>query len=658
MFNKLSSILSLLFLTVLAAVILHSCANIAAPTGGPRDIDPPVPLRATPDFYALNVDTRTRRIDITFDENVRLVRPMENVIITPPQTNMPVVRAIGRRVRVELNDELPPNTTVVVDFTNAIVDNNEGNVLEGFVYMFSTGDVLDTLSISGHVLSAYNLEPQQNIIVGLHTNLDDSAFTTIPFERISRTDSRGRFTIRGVQPGEFRIFALEDANRNFIYDQPQETVAFLETIIVPSVEMATREDTIFNFFDRTIIDTIFTVSYTRFLPDDLVLRTFVSDFQRKLLQRHERPEENILNITFSAPTELPTFSLLDPEISGSDWYVMERTARNDSIKLWITDSLIFRQDSLRMEINFLRTDTLDPHVLVTDTLHFNYRRRPPPEPAPLEQRRIRINDEEEEEGIYEYEYIEPPIDFLDIRTNVQASFELYNPVRIEFEQPILHFDSTMVTLALEVDTIFTPVPFLFEPDVFNPRKFVLRPRWQPGGTYKITIDSAAVHSHFGKWNNKLEQRFTVKDIDQYTNLTINILGLPEGVPAFVEVFNRSDSPIRRGDVINHVAGIQDLHPGEVFLRVIIDENGDGKWTTGNFEKGIQPEMVFYFPEAVTLRANSDVTVTWNVLEVPITEQKPFDILQNRPEERRLNPELEAERERRALQQQQRAAAGN
>ena len=640
MYNKILTFFSFLFLTVLTVVILHSCANIAAPTGGPRDIDPPVPIRATPDFYSLNV-TRSR-IEILFDENVRLMNPMQNVIITPPQINMPVVRAIGRRVVVELNDDLIPNTTYVIDFTDAIVDVNEGNVLEGFVFSFSTGDQLDTLAISGHVLSAYNLEPNQGIFVGLHSVLDDSAFTNLPLERISRTDSRGRFTIRGVQPGRYRIFALDDQNRNFKYDQPQEAIAFLETIIVPSVEQAVRHDTIFNILDRSVIDTILTVGYTRFLPDDILLRTFVSDFQRKFLQSTTRSERDRLEIFFGAPTDLPTFSLLNPDRTDSDWYVMERNVGSDSLMLWIIDPMVAQYDSIRMEINFLRTDTLNKHVLVTDTVNFNMR----PQPTAREQRRNRAAEEDDEEE-------EEQIQFLSIRTNIQSSFELFDPVRIEFEQPVLRFDSTLVTLAREVDTIFTPVSFRFEADEFNPRRFVLRPRWQPGATYKITIDSAAVHSHFGLWNDLLEQRFTVKALDQYGNLIVSLSGLPEGVPAFVQLLDRQDKPFRQSRVINNEARFQDLLPGEIFMRLVIDENDDGKWTTGCFEEGRQPEMVYYFHDSVTIRAYTNHSVSWNVLDVPLIRQKPFDILQNRPEERRVNPEIEAERERRALLQQQR-----
>jgi hypothetical protein len=155
---------------------------------------------------------------------------------------MPVIKAVGKKAVVEFNDELLPNTTYTIDFTDAIVDNNEGNPLENFSLSFSTGDQLDTLAVSGKVLSAENLEPAQGIYVGMHTNFDDTAFVKTPFERISRTDSRGRFTVRGLAPGRYKIFALDDKNRDYKYDNPQEAIAFLDSIVVPSSMPAVRQD--------------------------------------------------------------------------------------------------------------------------------------------------------------------------------------------------------------------------------------------------------------------------------------------------------------------------------------------------------------------------------------------------------------------------------
>jgi hypothetical protein len=640
MVHKILSFVTSLFLLLLLGVTIHSCANMAAPTGGAYDIDPPRVRRATPDFNSLNA--APTRIEIEFDENIKIESPTEKVIITPPQQNMPVIRSIGRRAVVELNDTLLPNTTYTIDFTDAIVDNNEGNPLENFVYSFSTGDRLDTLAVSGRVLNAEDLEPVTGIYVGIHSNFDDTAFTRVPFERISRTDSRGAFTVRGMAPGEYKVFALGDLNRDYRYDNPQEAIAFLDSVVIPSTMPAVRQDTV--FVDSVTVDTILTVQYTRFVPDDLLLRSFLSDFQRQYLQKHERPEEHKLGLFFAAPTSMPTFFLLKPEVERDDWYVMERTKNNDTLTVWITDSLVYRQDSLQMKVNYIRTDSANQNYIATDTLNFNMRRSG----------RSRDRAPEKSEG---EEGEEAPVRFLGMNSNVQSTFELFNPVRIEFEQPVQQFDSSYVELSMAVDSLYEAVPFQMESDSLNPRRFVLRPSWEPGAKYRIRIDSAAVISHYGLWNNTYEQQFTVKPLDQYGNLEISLSGLQEEESAFVELLNTTGKPFRKSVVKANRARFQDLLPGDVYARLVIDKNNDGQWTTGNYEEKRQPEEVFYYPGKFVIRAYSDHSESWDIGSVPLTGQKPLEITTNKPQEKRRNPNLEREQQQQQQQGQQSSPFG-
>src|SRR5690554_693163 len=257
---------------------------------------------------------------------------------------------------------------------------------------------------------------------------------------------------------EYIMFALGDLNRDYRYDNPQEAIAFLDSVVIPSTLPAVRQDTV--FVDSVTVDTILTVQYTRFLPDDLLLRSFLSDFQRQYLQKHERPEEHKLGLFFAAPTSMPTFFLLKPEMERDDWYVMERTKNNDTLTVWITDSLIYRQDSLQMKINYTRTDSVNQNYIATDTLNFNMRR------SGRSRDKAQEDTEEGEEVL---------IRFLGINSNVQSTFELFNPVRLEFEQPVLQFDSSYVELSIEVDSLYEAVPFRMEADSLNPRRFVLRP---------------------------------------------------------------------------------------------------------------------------------------------------------------------------------------
>ncbi len=623
-------------------MLLHVFANMASPTGGAYDVDPPKVRTATPDFNSLQATPS--RIEIEFDENIKIKSPTEKVIITPPQQILPVIRSMGKKAVVELKDELLPNTTYTIDFTDAIADNNEENPLENFVFSFSTGDQLDTLAISGKVMTAENLEPVTGTYVGIHSNFDDTIFTRVPFERISRTDSRGNFTVRGMAPGKYKVFALNDLNRDYKYDNPQEAIAFLDSIVIPSTMPAVRQDTV--FVDSITIDSIRTVHYTRFLPDDLALRSFQSEFQRQYLQKHERTEPHKLTLFFAAPTAMPDFSLLEPKVSGNDWYVMERSAGNDTLMLWITDSLIYQQDTIRMEINYTRTDTLNKNFIDTDTLSFNIRKS-------ARDRRAENKEKEKEKKNEEVE--EKQIRFLNINSNVQSSFELFNPIRFEFEQPVFMFDSSLVRLEMAVDTLFEKVHFQMESDTLNPRKFTIRPRWEPGGKYKITVDSATLISHYGIWNNKYEQSFTVKALDQYGNLEVNISGLPEGKKAFVELLDKSDKPFRKVRVKNSEALIFDINPGTLYARLFIDDNEDGEWTTGDYEKGRQPERVYYYPGAYEIRAYTDHEESWNVTELPLDKQKPLDVTKNKPEEKKRR-NLNEERERQQQQQNRRGGA--
>lgn len=617
--------------------LFSSCANVASPTGGLYDDDPPRLLRSNPANNALNVNRRV--IEFDFDENIKIEKPAEKVIITPPQINLPVIKSVGRKAIVELHDELQPNTTYTIDFTDAIVDNNEGNALENFSHSFSTGDVLDTLAVSGVVVSANDLEPAQGIYVGIHTNLEDTAFTNIPFDRISRTDSRGNFTVRGLAPGEYKIFALKDDNRDYKYSSPQEAIAFLDDIIIPSSMPAVRQDTV--FVDSVTIDTIKSINYTRFMPDDIVLRSFETGFKRKYREKHERSTREKISVFFSAPTELPSFELIQPSTDDSTWYTLEHSIGNDSISLWITDSLVSKQDTILLKMDYLMTDTLNLDALATDTLRFLFR-----EPKQTrKEKREKEDDEEKKETV-----------FLNVNHTIKASHEIYAPIYLEFEYPVVDFDSSKIVLEHEVDSLFSAIPFKFTSDSINPRRFKIEHKWEPAEKYRFSVDSATVHSIYGLWNNNLQQSFTIKDLDQYGNLLFSISGLPDSVDAYVELLDKSDKPFRKVKVKNSEALIFDITPGQVYARLFIDDNGDGEWTTGDYYTKRQPEMVYYLPKMLDIRAYTDHEEDWNLMNLPLNKQKPLDITKNKPEEkkkRNLNREREEQERQKQGQNQQR-----
>ena len=598
-----------LWVMAIASLMLYACANMASPNGGPYDEVPPKFISSTPAPGQLNY--KGKKVEILFDELVQVDKPTENVIVTPPQISQPVIRANGRRVVVALEDTLKENTTYTIDFTNSIADNNEKNVLQNFSFAFSTGSTIDTLQISGILLDAATLEPMSGITVGVHTNLADSAFTTTPFVRTSRTNERGQFTIRNMAPGTYRIYALEDVMRSYAYTQPGQQIAYSDSLIVPSFELTTRQDTTWK--DSLTIDTIMTVPYTHFFPDNIELRLFKEKVERQYMLRPERNDEKILTLRFNAPVEQypePVPVNFEPE---GDWYFVQAEEEGRTIKYWLTDSLVWQQDTLQIAVDYLKSDSLNVLRPQTDTVSLSMRRRPQ-----ATQKKSKKADGPK------------PIEFLGLSASPTGTMEMIDTLSLTFAEPIAQLDSSLLRLEQLVDSVWTPVDFRFFPDSTNAlRYFLLRP-WNYAEEYQLSVDSATIYSVYGRWNNTLKNAFKVKKEDDYGHLYINVIGVD--TTAFVELLNNSDLPVRKAKVKDGGALFMDLKPDKYYARLTIDLNGNGQWDTGNYAEKRQPEQVFYCPKLFQVMQNWQVEETWDVTAVPLQQQKPMEITKNKPKE--------------------------
>ena len=617
---------------MVAAVVafVASCANMASPNGGPYDETPPRFLRSTPRLNQTNFTGK--RIEIIFDELIQIEKPSENVIITPPQKNLPVVRASGKKVIVELKDSLVADVTYTIDFNSAISDNNEKNPVENFSFAFSTGDEIDSLEVSGIVLNASNLEPMPGILVGLHRDLADSAFTTTPFFRTTKTNDRGKFTIRNVAEGTYRIYALNDANRDYRFDQPGEDIAFLDSLIIPSFEAAIRQDTIWK--DSLTVDTIFTVNYNRFLPDDIVLRLFKEKFQRQIMLRPERTQPHLFTLRFNAPLDtMPILKLLDnlsdasldsapePAFSANpprdDWFFTQIPDDPTTVNYWINDSLVWQRDTLHLSITYLRTDSLFQLESRTDTVHLSMRRQPA---AATRQRSRNAADEP------------PPVEFLTMNVSASGTINMYDTLSITFPEPVHALSKEIFRFEIQQDTIWTPIDFTFRQDSVNILRYYIERQWDYEESYRLSIDSAQIFSIYGKWNNTLESKFKIKREDEYGKLFIPVFGIEQ--PAFVELLNSGDVPVRKVKVKDGGALFLYLKPDTYYARLIVDTNENGQWDTGNYAEKRQPEEVYYSTKAYKLLANFDIDDEdgWDVFDVPLIKQKPPDITKNKPKD--------------------------
>ena len=616
-------------LVLLLGIMVYSCASMGTPDGGPYDEEPPKFMGSMPELHAVN--NHKKKLELEFDEFIKLEKPSEKIVISPPQLEQPEIKVVGKKVVVELLDTLKEATTYTIDFSDAIVDNNEGNPMGNFSYSFSTGANIDTMEVSGTVLEASNLEPIKGIQVGLHKDLGDSAFVNKPFDRVSRTDSRGRFSIRGVAPGKYRIYALKDGNQNYLFDSKSEMIAFCDSVIIPSSVPATRQDTLWK--DSLTVDTIKTVKYTRYLPDDILLRAFKEENTRQYLVKSQRDKLNHFIITFSAKADtLPVLKGLN--FDEKDAFIVESTDRNDSICYWIKDSLLYEMDTLAIQMDYLYTDTLDKLVPKTDTLYLTNKIS--------REKRLQLAQAEAEKKEKERKKMEKrgktveaeKTKFLEMKVDAPSSFDIFKNVQLKFEEPVASVDTAAIHMEVKVDTLWKETPFLFMADSIVSRQYEILAEWEPEKEYRLTIDSAAIKGLYGLHTDKVQQTMKVKKQDEYGTLLLNIEGAGKG--AIVELLDNSGKVLRSEPVNKEgMADFYYLNPGtKYYIRLFIDRNGNGMWDTGNFMEGIQPEEVYYFPKVWEMRANFEFEENWDIHAIPLDRQKLDEIKKQKPEEQK------------------------
>ena len=629
--QKIKQIVRKVLPVVTLGVMLYSCASIGRPDGGPYDETPPRFIGSTPAAGALN-NQRTK-VSLLFDEFIKLEKATEKVVVSPPQVQQPEIKASGKRIQVNLLDSLKANTTYTSDFSDAIVDNNEGNPLGNFTFTFSTGTQIDTMEVSGTVLDASNLEPIKGILVGLHSNLNDSAFTKLPFDRVARTDSRGRFSIRGVAPGKYRIYGLMDADQTFTFNQKSEVIAFNDSLVIPRMEERIRMDTA--WVDSLTYDTIVERKYMHYLPDDLILRAFKEFNYSQYLIKSERLVPQKFTFYFAGQADtLPTLKGLN--FDERDAFVIEKNPRNDTIHYWLKDSLLFKQDTLAISLTYLYTDTLNQLVSRTDTLNLVSKQKYKKE-EPEKKKKKKKKDEEDEPE---------PTKFLPVNVGAPSSMDVYGSISLTFDEPIARFDSAAIHLKEKVDTLWKDIPFEFEQDSLNLKRFNLYYDWEPGNEYEFSVDSTAFHGIYGLFTDKIKQGFKVRKLEEYASITFLVTGADS--TAFVELLDAQDKVVRQRRLTDGgYADFYFLNPGKYCARLVNDRNGNGIWDTGNFEKGEQPEEVYYYNMILEPKANWDLDKqSWDIHAIPLDKQKLDELKKQKPDEDKKKKDRDRNSQRR------------
>mgnify|MGYP000049578472 FL=1 len=602
---------------IIAAAVMYSCANIGNPSGGPIDKTPPIFMRSNPTPNAVNV--KDRKIEIFFDEIVTLKDPSTKIIVSPAQTEMPRMSALGRKVTVELVDSLLPNTTYTIDFSNSIQDNNEGNAIDNFAFAFSTGSVIDSMRVSGYVLDSRTLEPMQSVVVGLQSNLADSAFHKEKLQRVALTNDRGQFTIRNVSPGSYHIFALKDLDRDYKFGNPTEDIAFLDSIIVPSIGSREAADTVYN--DLNEIDTIMRATRPAYFPNDILLSMFNEDRKSQYLANNLRVDSTRISLTFAAASDtLPSLSIVGRNDVPDQWYTLERSQTNDTLTYWIRPPHLVSADTLMVATTYLRTDTASNLSWGTDTLKFTFQR----------QKAKKKKKNEETDSLEQ-------IRFMELHPLANGTQEVYAPLLLQTGTPIERYSREAFHLQrkLQNDTTFYPAEIksiALRDSTLNRRDLMLKVDWEPGAAYTLAVDSLAMTDIYGLQTKPLKVDFNVRKMEEYGNIVFNIPAVRDS--AIVELLDGTEKIVLRAPVKSHRAELLNLLPGKYYARLFIDRNGNGKYDTGNYDMHLQPEETVYYPGAINLKKNWDVEQMWDIYATPIDKQKSEAIKKNKPERKK------------------------
>lgn len=636
---------------IISSIIIAGCASIGSPDGGRYDEEPPQVVYANPADKATN--TRQKKIKILFDEFIKLDNPNDKVTVSPPQKQVPNIQADGKSIKITLFDTLKSNTTYTIDFSDAIQDNNEGNPMGLYTYSFSTGETIDTMEVSGTVLNASNLEPIKGIMVGLYRQDKDSVwadsiFRTRSLERVARTNGSGKFSIKGVANGSYRAFALGDMDANFSYTQKSEQIAFDTTIYTTSNRPDLRPDTVWR--DTSRYEKIKMTPYIHYLPDDIVLLAFLEDGQDRHLLKTERKTPEKFTLYFTAPSDsLPIIN--GHNFDAAKHLFVEASAKRDTITYWIPDTTVAYQDTLKFDLTYLDTDSLGQLVLHTDSClelvakqtHAKIERERQKKIDEWNAKRAKMEKKAKKPLAHENNPFETT--YMELQVKPGGTIDPNQNLRMTFSEPIAAIDTSRIEFVQKVDSEYVSMPYLLLPDSISPSLYTLYAEWEPKATYELRADSLTFTSILGHNAQTFRSTIRVRATEEFGSLYLNLnnMRLKDGEVAYVELLGKNDSPQRREEVRDGKVDFYYLKPADYYLRLFIDRNGDGKWTTGNYDQQLQPEEVFYFPRPITIRANWEMEQAWDVRGIARDKQKPAAITKQKPDKQKTIKNRNAER---------------
>lgn len=561
----------LLVLTSLLALI--RCANPVTPEGGPKDVTPPSVTQCEPRDSSVHFTGKTIRL--TFDEFVNVDATGGKILVSPPLREQPDFRLRGKTLIISFADTLRPNTTYTIDFAKSVTDITENNPLQNFVYALSTGAWLDTLSIAGRVLDAFNLQPVANIYVMVYLNNNDTVpFDSLPMkvkpEAVTRTNDQGEFLLSCLPDGAYRLIALQDVDENLLFNMKGEKIAFADSLVHPWYTRHPLPDTLKKDSSLALPVAI---------PGALELRLFEEMDSTQMLVRSDLVKDKEVRLIFKYPVTAPVIHPVNRD-STADWCFREINPTRDTLTFWLKPGLA---DTLILAVSdhYMKPDT------ITLDLH--------PKFSGKRQKKA--------------EALKPPP--LDVSINTMGGTLNYfkTPLVLRFGYPLARYDFSRVLLVEQKDTLH---PTLRITDSLQ-SKATVSFKWSEGKTYHLFIPDSVFTSYNGLSNDTLRFTLRTPNLRDFGSLTLD-LTFDQGPGKYlVQLLAEKDRVIEQQTLISPGKVIFNyLSPGKFRVKAIRDRNDNGRWDAGNYIWMIQPEMVYYFPKTIEVRANWDVEEPWNL----------------------------------------------
>lgn len=549
-------------------IFSHSCANTTTPpSGGPKDTIPPLITEIYPALGQLNVPRSKTKLEIKFNEYV-VVKDPKSLYLSPPLEKAPKHKIKGKGVIVYFESDLDSNKTYTLDLTNAIADNNEGNMYPGYTLVFSTGDHIDSMMVTGIVQDCNTLNPIKGATVMLYKDQADSAIFLKRPDAAVKTDDWGFFCLRNIQDTVYRMYAIVDDNNNNMYEAENERVAFIDTLIKP-VNMV--GDSIPELMKYDMKDTLNCLAR----KTEFSLNIFREKPTKQLIVNKERIGERTAYITFMAP-----YAQIDSIwIKGvpKEKLITQFNVMQDSLEIWINDPKT-QPDTLFLNVRYMKTDTLGMLNLFTEEIKLN-------KPKSLLVGKSAKKDIKKEDTTCVF--------------TLEAKPELVEQYgfTMEFKYPVVTeaFDSLIFrTVNPRQQETFGKYKVI--QDTLNLRKYTIMPvdKFQAGWEYYLKVPHRKFTDINGFYNDSTEVKVTLPSDDKLSSISLVLSNVNNKY--IVDLLNEKRDNVIRSFIIDKDQTL--LFPyikaGKYSIRFTEDVNRNGIVDTGNLLEHKQPEKVLFY----------------------------------------------------------------